>query len=253
METIIFGDGPFGASIHEAMAEGGMPVRTLGRPSGGRHDPFALGRPSIAIEASRGRAVASNVAAALAAGCRRLVIATTGWDEDRAAVERALVAGRAAAVVAPNFSLGAAVFGRIVDAATELLATIDGFEPYIVEWHRREKADRPSGTAGDLARRVIARHPAKTRIAVDGEGRASPEVLEVAVVRAGSSPGMHLVGFDSAGETIELRLTARNRNAYATGIVAAIAWLTRTSRAPGLHEFDAVVDELLDSALAATA
>ena len=78
--------------------------------------------------------------------------------------------------------------------------------------------------------------------------------LEIAVVRAGSSPGMHLVGFDAPGETIELRLTARDRSAYAAGALAAAAWLSAaTPRSAGCHPFDAVVDEITQSALAATA
>ena len=56
---------------------------------------------------------------------------------------------------------------------------------------------------------------------------------------------MHLVGFDAAGETVELRLTARDRSAYAAGILAAADWLERSPRAPGLHAFDLVVDELI--------
>ena len=56
---------------------------------------------------------------------------------------------------------------------------------------------------------------------------------------------MHLVGFDAAGETVELRLTARDRSAYATGVLAAADWLRRAARAPGIHPFDPVVDELL--------
>ena len=56
---------------------------------------------------------------------------------------------------------------------------------------------------------------------------------------------MHLVGFDAAGETIELRLTARDRSAYAAGILAAADWLRATPRAPGLHAFDPIVDELI--------
>jgi len=64
-------------------------------------------------------------------------------------------------------------------------------------------------------------------------------------IRAGSNPGMHLVGFDAAGETIELRITARDRTAYATGILAAAGWLRASPRAPGIHTFDSVVDELL--------
>jgi dihydrodipicolinate reductase len=56
---------------------------------------------------------------------------------------------------------------------------------------------------------------------------------------------MHLVGFDAAGETVELRLTARDRSAYAAGILAAAAWLRRVPREPGLHPFDPIVDELI--------
>ena len=56
---------------------------------------------------------------------------------------------------------------------------------------------------------------------------------------------MHLVGFDAVGETVELRLTARDRSAYATGILAAVDWLRRTQREPGLHSFDPIVDELI--------
>jgi dihydrodipicolinate reductase len=56
---------------------------------------------------------------------------------------------------------------------------------------------------------------------------------------------MHLVGFDALGETVELRLTARDRSAYAVGILAAADWLTRAPRTPGIHTFDPVVDALL--------
>ncbi len=70
-----------------------------------------------------------------------------------------LHAGGIAAVRAPNLSLGAAIFGRIVERAATDLATLPDFEPYLREWHRRGKADRPSGTATDLARRLIAADP----------------------------------------------------------------------------------------------
>ena len=141
----------------------------------------------------------------------------------------------ASAVAASNFSLGVALFGRLVAAAVDLFGPLEAFDPYLVEWHRRSKRDRPSGTAIDLARRIVAGHP---RL-------ATADDLEVVSVRAGESPGMHLVGFDAAGETIELRLTARDRSPYAAGILAAADWLGRAQRAAGLHSFDPIVDELI--------
>ena len=75
-------------------------------------------------------------------------------------------------------------------------------------------------------------------------GLDTADDLEVVSIRAGASPGMHLVGFDAAGETVELRLTARDRSAYAVGILAAADWLTRRPGA-GHPPFDPVVDALL--------
>jgi 4-hydroxy-tetrahydrodipicolinate reductase len=201
---------------------------------GGRHDPAELAGATLIVEASWGDAVAANLAAGLEAGCRAFVIATTGWAGDRARVESLLAGHGAVAVAASNFSLGVVLFGRLVEAAVELFGPLDAFDPYLVEWHRRAKLDRPSGTARDLAGRIVDGHP--------GLG---PDELEVVSIRAGSSPGMHLVGFDAPGETVELRLTARDRSAYAAGILASADWLTRAPRPAGLHAFDPIVDELL--------
>jgi 4-hydroxy-tetrahydrodipicolinate reductase len=243
MDTmLILGDGALGRAVETAglkWAQAGArrprSIRILGRPPGGRHDPASLAGASLIVEASRGDAVVANLAAGLDAGCRAFVIATTGWTADRGRVESLLAEHRGVAVAASNFSLGVVLFCRLVEAAVELFGPLEAFDPYLVEWHRRSKRDRPSGTAADLARRIVAGHP---RL-------ATADDLEVVSVRAGESPGMHLVGFDAAGETIELRLTARDRSPYAAGILAAADWLERGSRAPGLHAFDPIVDELI--------
>ena len=253
---LILGDGPLGRAVEAAARDRYPPgtresaIRVIGRPTSGRHDPAdladagsrvargassAAGVSRVIVEASRGEAVASNLAAALEAGYRHAVIATTGWTADRPRVEALLHEYGASAVAASNFSLGVVLFGRLVEAAVELFGALEAFDPYLLEWHRRSKRDRPSGTAGDLARRIVAAHP---RL-------ASPDDLEVVSIRAGASPGMHLVGFDAVGETIELRLTARDRSPYAAGILAAADWLERAPRAPGIHSFDPIVDELI--------
>jgi 4-hydroxy-tetrahydrodipicolinate reductase len=241
-DMVILGGGALGRAVETAglkwgQAGGRRPrtVRVLGRPPDGRHDPASLDGVGLVVDASRGDAVADNLGAGLAAGCRSFVIATTGWGPERDRVETLLTDHGAAAVAASNFSVGVVLFGRLVEAATGLFGPLEAFDPYLVEWHRRAKRDRPSGTALDLARRIVADHP---RL-------ATADDLEVVSVRAGESPGMHLVGFDAAGESIELRLTARDRSPYAAGILAAAEWLERVPRAPGLHSFDPIVDELI--------
>ena len=236
MDTIlILGDGPLGRTVEAAASEAGHPVRVLGRPARGGHDPSALAGARIVVEASRADAVVANLEVALEAGCRRLVIATTGWSADRTRVDALLAEHRAAAVAASNFSIGVVLFGRLVEEAVALFGPLLAYEPFLLEWHRRGKRDRPSGTAGDLARRIVGAHPRLT----------DPDQLEVVSVRAGASPGMHLVGFDAPGETVELRLTARDRSAYAAGILAAADWLGRAPRRPGIHSFEPIVDELV--------
>ena len=252
MDTIIFGNGNLGRAIAAALvARGDNAPRLLGRPSGS-HPSAAFEGTTLAFEASRGDAVAANVAAALDAGCRRFVIATTAWDADRSAVAARLVEHGAAAVVAPNFSLGVALYLRLVEmaaASMARLAPVAPFDPFVVEWHRRGKLDRPSGTAREIVRRLGASGSSDEDGAVSRHDRGvttgSASEIEVAVVRAGSSPGMHLVGFDAPGETIELRHTARDRSAFATGAVAAADWLRDERRQPGIHGFDEVVDDLL--------
>ena len=254
MNAVVLGTGPMGRMLAAALAEGGHAVTSHGPPPDGRHTASAFAGADVVFDFSTGRAVAANVAQTLAGGCGRLVIGTTGWHDDRSSVGELLVAHGAAAVAAANFSPGVALFGRLVEEAARLFAPLAAYEPFIVEWHRASKLDRPSGTAVELSRRLLAAHPRKHRTRDPRHDRPTePNELEVVSLRAGASPGMHLVGFDAPGETLELRLTARDRSAYAAGAIAAGEWLLRAPRAPGLHPFDAVLADLTDANLAGSA
>jgi 4-hydroxy-tetrahydrodipicolinate reductase len=252
MRTIILGDGPMGRAVAAALdGRGESTPRLLGRPADDGHPLDDLAGADVIFEFSRGPAVAGNVERSLAAGCRALVIGTTGWEAQRERVEARLSDAGAAAVGAANFSLGVELFGRLVEVATELFGALDDYDPFLVEWHRRGKADRPSGTARELSRRILAAHPRKRRLADPrADGPPAPDELEVSAIRAGASPGMHLVGFDAPGETVELRLTARDRSAYAAGAIEAARWLLRAPRSAGIHAFDEVVADLLPHPIA---
>lgn len=239
MEIIVCGDGPMGRSVADELREAGHGVRVLGHPPGGRHPADAFAGADVVHEFSTADAVMPNLRVALRAGCRRFVIGTTGWDHDRAAVDAALVASGGAAVVAPTFSPGATVLLELAGQAARLVAALGGYEPFVVEWHRSGKRDRPSGTASELVRRMETAAPRQVAV-------------EVASIRAGDTPGMHLLGFDAAGETLELRLTARDRRCYAAGARLAGDWLTAARREPGIHRFESVVADLVRGSTSAT-
>ncbi|MGZ6266599.1 MAG: 4-hydroxy-tetrahydrodipicolinate reductase [Candidatus Limnocylindrales bacterium] len=251
MLSIVAGDGEMGRAVAGALAGRGMPPLTiLGMPETATgHAPTRFAGADVLLDFTVGDAVLQNVHGALEGGVRHFVIGTTNWPSDRASVEALLLQAEATAVVSPNFSLGVMLFARLVEDAARLFGPFTDYDPYLVEWHRRTKADRPSGTAIDLSRRLIAAHPRKQRVAQPmAHGAPAPDELDVAVIRAGSAPGMHLVGFDAPGESLEMRLTARDRSAYAAGAVTAAEWLLAEPRAPGFHSFDEVVDSIIAKA-----
>ncbi len=247
MHLLLYGPGRLGGAIATAAIDAGWTCDLVGRPSPGSWRPPAP-VADVVVEASLGSAVAANVEHALAAGNRSFVLAATGWDADVPHVRAMLLEHGAAAVLSTNLSLGAALFLRLAETAAGWYARAGAFEPSIVEWHRRGKADRPSGTARAIARRIVAADPRwagpDTADAADTAEDGRP-ALEISGIRAGAAPGTHLVTFDGPGESVELRLTARDRTAYADGALAAAGWLVREPRAPGIHPFDAVVDDLL--------
>ncbi len=250
MHILLYGPGRLGGAIATAAMDAGWACDVIGRPAadGTRRAPAPV--VDVVVETSLATAVADNVEHALSAGNRSFVLAATGWDADLTRVRTMLLDHGAAAVLSTNLSLGAALFLRLAETAAGWYARAGAFEPSIVEWHRRGKADRPSGTARAIARRIVAADPRWAGpdaagpgvAALAGDGRPA---LEISGIRAGAAPGTHLVTFDGPGESVELRLTARDRTAYADGALAAASWLVREPRAPGLHPFDAVVDDLL--------
>jgi len=211
------------------------------------HEPVLVRRgeafPSgcaVGIDFTRAESVASNVAAALAAGAR-YVVGTTGWQDGMPALRQLVEARQGGLVWAANFSVGVNLFYRIVRDAAALLARFPEYDPYILERHHRQKKDAPSGTARALAD-ILGR---------SGLRRAQPEMelhgalddarFHVAAVRAGGIVGDHTVGFDSGGDEILLEHRARTRRGFAAGAVMAAEWIAQRT---GFYAFDQVLDDL---------
>jgi 4-hydroxy-tetrahydrodipicolinate reductase len=236
-----------GRAIATALTDRGDEVAAMVGREPDRPAMAVLAPIDVCFEFSHAASLLANVDLALAAGCRRLVIGTTGWagdDETGRSLVIHLADADARAVVAPTFSLAAVLFGELAEAAAGLFGAFPDYDPYILEQHRRTKADRPSGTALAIAQRLLPHLPSKreARLA-EGTGAPDPDVLEVVALRAGSHPGMHTVGFDGPGEALELRITARDRSAYVAGAILAADWLVSRSGPAGVTEFRSLVRE----------
>lgn len=194
----------------------------------------------VAIEASSGSVVPQRVAWALEHGVD-LVIGSTGWEmpdlESR-------VRGRIGVVVAPNFSMTVALLARLATVLGRFAALEPSRDPYLIEHHHCKKRDAPSGTARLLARRLVAACPRKRSFGFAPPDAALPaDVLSVASVRAGATYSSHWLGIDAPSEVLEVRHEARSAAAFASGALAAAAWVHGKR---GLFAFDDVARDVLD-------
>lgn len=163
----------------------------------------------VAIEFTTPDAAPANARACAASGCP-VVVGTTGWYDQLAEISREIEHVGGAMLTAPNFSVGVAVFDRVVAEAARLFGRLEGFDAHLVETHHAAKKDAPSGTAGALARSASA-----------ALGRSIP----VTSVRTGHVPGTHEVVFDAPFEQVRLVHEARDRRVFAEGALVAARWI----------------------------
>jgi 4-hydroxy-tetrahydrodipicolinate reductase len=215
----IIGGGRMGTLLASLAADAGSgtsPVAPLDRQACARGiTRESLGGAQVAIEFTVPSAAPRIIRQCVAAGVP-VVSGTTGWDEERTAVEADVRSADGALLWAPNFSLGVHLFARLVAEAARLLATPEArFDAHLIETHHRHKLDAPSGTARLLAARA---------------GAAQGKPMPVTSVRTGSVPGTHEVVFDAPFEQVRLVHEARDRRAFAAGALAAARWLATSGR-----------------------
>src|SRR5262249_11312175 len=115
---------------------------------------------------------------------------------------------------------------KLTAYAGKLINRLADYDPFVLEMHHNQKADSPSGTALQLGRILLDTvERKKTLLTTAAAEKISPERLDVASVRAGHFFGTHVVGFDSAVDTLEIKHTARSRRGFAVGALLAATWV----------------------------
>ena len=169
----------------------------------------SLNGADVAIEFTSPESAAANVRACLAARCP-VVVGTTGWYDELPAMRAEVAAMQGALLTAANFSIGVAIFERILASAAASFAATPAFAPHMVETHHAQKLDAPSGTAKMLLRTLT-----------DSGLRDVP----VTSIRVGSVPGTHELIFDGPFEQVRLEHMVRDRRVFADGALTAAKWL----------------------------
>lgn len=213
MKIVLIGYGAMGKLIKALAEEKGHEVATVIDESDANLSAEQLAKrltgADVAIDFTAAAAVERNVRACVTAGVP-IVEGTTGWDARRNAIENLVGEGGGAMVFGANFSIGVNLFYRIAGFAAELLSRFPEYEVFIEEQHHSRKKDAPSGTALKL-KDLVAGH-------IGGE-------FSVSATRAGNIPGTHRIGFDGPADQILLEHSARSREGFALGAIAAAEWV----------------------------
>jgi 4-hydroxy-tetrahydrodipicolinate reductase len=187
-----------------------------------------LKHADVAIEFSRPETAFGNIAACLSAGVP-VVSGTTAWLGRYEEAKELCRKTGGGFLYASNFSIGVNIFFA---ASRQLAAMMDAQNQYDVameEIHHTQKLDAPSGTAITLAEGILGQLSRKKKwVCEEGEGASPtrvPDDLRIASKRIDQVPGTHVVNWDSAVDSIEIRHTAHSREGFAAGALAAAEWL----------------------------
>jgi 4-hydroxy-tetrahydrodipicolinate reductase len=226
----IVGYGKMGHMIEAFAPQHGFEVRVRldihDNPGGAGLTAENLRGVDAAIEFSSPSTAPENVRR-LAALHVNTVVGTTGWYDELPSVRAAVDRSGAGVVYGPNFSVGVNLFAQIVAEAAKRFGMHSEYEAWGWEMHHSQKKDAPSGTLLKLAETMKK------------SGYERP--IDLCASRAGSVPGTHEIGFDSPGDTITLRHTARSREGFAQGALQAARWVIGKK---GLFEFQEILGEL---------
>lgn len=180
-------------------------------------------RPHVMVDFTNPRVVMDNVRTALQRSVN-CVVGTTGLGEsDLAEIQELCAKHQTAAIVSPNFSLGANLMMHFAQEAARHFEFAE-----ITELHHGGKKDAPSGTALKTAKMM-------------SEGRGGPlraiptEITKLEGVRGGRSQGIPIhsvrlpglmahqeVIFGGLGETLTIRHDSLSHESFMPGVLLAV-------------------------------
>ncbi len=185
-------------------------------------DVAALGEADVVVEFTHPDVVMENLGHWRRLGLHA-VVGTSGFDAKRIEDLRARWGtGPPHCLVVPNFSVGAVLMMRFAEIAAPYFAASE-----VIELHHDAKADAPSGTALDTARRMAAAGGRQERVeesqeTIAGARGADAEGVRVHAVRLPGLLAHQEVLLGSPGETLTIRHDTLDRSAFLPGVLLAV-------------------------------
>ena len=172
----------------------------------------------------------------------RAVVGTTGFTPERLAEVKELAeANNTAALIVPNFALGAVVMVKLAAEAAKYFKDVE-----IIEKHHDQKLDAPIGTAILTAQKICEvreahkqGHP-KERETLAGSRGGDIEGIRIHSLRLPGYVASQEVIFGSQGETLKIINDPVNRECYMPGV--ALACKKIGSRQGLVYGLDQILD-----------
>ncbi len=181
-----------------------------------------LSKVDVAMDFSTPDSAYANILACFNANTP-IVCGTTGWLDKFENVVNICKEKNQTFFYATNFSLGVNIFFSINKHLARIMNNFSQYDVMVEEIHHIHKLDAPSGTAITIARDIIELIDRKKHWELN---QASDDTtLKITAIREDEVPGTHIVTYDSAVDSIEIKHAAKNRKGLALGAVLAAEFI----------------------------
>ena len=174
----------------------------------------------IAIEFSTPEAAVTNITKCFKAKIP-VVSGTTGWLDQKKAIEEACIQSAGSFIYASNFSIGVNLFFNLNEHLALLMKPWSDYKVSVEEIHHTEKKDAPSGTAITLVEDILP-YSDKNTWSLD---HTTTDAVSIKSTREADVKGTHSVAFTSKIDTITIKHEAHSREGFAMGVVIAAEFL----------------------------
>jgi 4-hydroxy-tetrahydrodipicolinate reductase len=220
MKIALLGHGKMGKVVEKVALERGHEI--TGRITSANRGELRRLKADAAIEFSHPEAAYENVRWCIE---NHIPVAcgTTGWLQQKQALEKLTLECNGTFFYASNFSVGVNIFFRLNESLANMIRSFNQYQVSIDEIHHTEKKDAPSGTAITLAQGIMKfLEDKKSWVNHETDKR---EELPIHSFRIDQVPGTHQVKYDSPIDSLEIRHVAHSREGFARGAVMVAEWL----------------------------
>jgi 4-hydroxy-tetrahydrodipicolinate reductase len=246
IKIALIGYGKMGQVIEKLAKERGHEIKAIIDPYSKEAEKDinekTLEDVDVCIDFSHPDVVIENIKK-IAALKKNIVVGTTGWYDQMDEVKKIVEENKIGLIWSGNFSIGVNAFFKIVENSAKIFNNLEDYDVLATEYHHKNKADSPSGTAKMIGDILIKNIDRKEKLVFDKmDKKIEDNELHIASVRGGSIPGIHSVLFDSPQDTIEIIHTARGREGFATGAVMAAEFIKNKK---GFYSINDLMDNII--------